>query len=264
MSRIALGVSYAGTHYAGLQRLNQVPSIAAELETALSQIANHPVHIYAAGRTDKGVHALQQVIHFDSNSMRQPYKWLRGANAFLPQSIRLLWAQPVSDDFHARFSALSRRYAYLVYNGPTPDAPMSQFCHAFTPALDSTAMLQACSDISGEYDCTAFTTSGNSAHNATRHIDWIGVHAKHPWVLIDIQANAFVHRMVRMLVTILLQIGSGLAQPSVLRQMLQAGQQRLHKIAAPASGLFLTSVSYSPSWNLPMQSVTELWPYRLV
>lgn len=262
MPRIALGVSYLGGNYSGLQRLQTGRSVVAELEQALAAIADQPIHLYAAGRTDKGVHALQQVMHFDSHSKRDNHKWCEGTNARLPQDIRLLWVRPVANDFHARFSANSRRYAYLIANSRRVDAAMHGLCHTYHKPLNLSAMCQACAGIVGEYNCVAFTTSC-APHSHLRHLDWIRVHAKKPWILIDIQANAFLRRMARMLATELLNIGAGLCPPHHLADLLKSGTARAHKIAAPAKGLFLASVGYSSAWNLPLQPAYQLWPYQL-
>ena len=262
--RLALGISYLGANYAGLQKISRGASIAGTLEAALAEVANHPVHLYAAGRTDKGVHALQQVMHFDTQSARAAYKWCDGANAHLPDDIRLLWIRDVASDFHARFSAHSRRYAYLIYNGRDPGAAMHRLCYPHFKPLNAQAMRQACVNLGGEYDCVAFTTTGSKSLTNIRHIDWIRVYHNSPWLLVDMQANAFVHRMVRMLVAELLRIGEELLPTEHLGGLLKSGAQRPHKIVAPAKGLYLTSIGYSPSWALPLKPVEELWPYRLI
>ena len=248
--RIALSVEYDGSAYCGWQWQAHSPSVQAALEKALSQIADEPVRVTAAGRTDTGVHALGQVVHFDTAAERPQRAWLRGANTLMPADVRIVGAQVVADEFHARFSALSRQYRYLILNRPQAPA-VGHARVAWEPRrLDAGAMHTAAQALLGERDFSAFRAAGCQSRSPWRNLLRLDVRRHGPWLVIDAQANAFLHHMVRNLVGTLLAIGTG-DRPVDWAAELLAGRDRTQAgRTAPAAGLYLTAVHYPPHYGL--------------
>jgi tRNA pseudouridine38-40 synthase len=248
--RIALSVEYDGSAYCGWQLQAHSPSVQAVLEKALSGIACEPIRVVAAGRTDTGVHALGQVVHFDTSADRPQRAWLRGANTLLPGDVRIIGTQEVAGDFHARFSALSRAYRYLILNRPQAPAVGHERVAWEPRPLDAQAMHAAAQSLLGEHDFSAFRAAACQSRSPWRNLLQLDVRRLGPWLVIDARANAFLHHMVRNLVGTLLDIGTG-DQPVEWASRLLAGRDRtLAGRTAPAAGLYLTAVQYPPHFGV--------------
>jgi tRNA pseudouridine38-40 synthase len=249
--RYAAILQYQGTAYCGFQRQKHSPSVQQELEQALSYVADSPVTVGCAGRTDTGVHASHQVVHFDSSAERTGYNWVQGVNSQLPDSIALIWADRVSEDFHARFSAESRTYRYVIDNSPTRPAIMAQGVTWVKQSLDTTAMQQACQYLLGEQDFSAFRAAGCQSNSPFRNVLSADIYANGSLVVFEIAANAFLLHMVRNIIGSLLEVGMGRQQPIWIQQLL-AGADRCQSAAtAAASGLYLVDVEYPEHFRLP-------------
>jgi tRNA pseudouridine38-40 synthase len=252
--RLAVGIEYAGTRYAGWQRQDHAPSVQAEVERALALVADHPVAIVCAGRTDAGVHALGQVVHFDTSSVRAPRGWLLGANVNLPSDVALHWVLPVADDFHARYWARRRTYRYLVLNRPTR-SPLAaeRVCQWRTP-LDAPRMHAALQQLVGEHDFSAFRAAECQAQVPVRRLERITVTREGDVVAFEVTANAFLHHMVRNIVGSALPIGEGARDAAWLEALLAGRDRRLSGPTAPPGGLYLASVEYPAAAGIPARA----------
>ncbi len=242
--RIALGVEYEGTHYHGFQRQSHLTTIQGALEAALSFVANHPVHLVCAGRTDAGVHALGQVVHFDARVVRSERAWVLGSNAQLSPDIRIQWAKVVDAEFSARFSALSRTYRYTIENRPVRSALQRRFVTWYPAPLDEGAMQAAAHFLLGEHDFSAFRSSLCQSKTPFRRLDKLAIKRQGHQIWIDIQANAFLHHMVRNIVGVLVEIGAGKRAPDWCKTVLNSRRRALAGVKMPASGLCLMRVEY--------------------
>jgi tRNA pseudouridine38-40 synthase len=251
--RIALGIEYDGTDFFGWQRLSQGRSVQGDVETALSFVADHPVQVTCAGRTDAGVHALCQVVHFDSAAQRNERAWVHGANSRLAADVAVRWAQPVADEFHARFEARARRYRYLIQNRPIRAALNARFVTWERVPLDVDVMWSAAQALLGEHDFTSFRTLACQAKSPVRTIRSIAVTRVEDEVSIEIEANAFLHHMVRNIVGSLLPIGRGERAPQWLAEVLRAADRSSAGPTAPATGLTFVAPRYPSEWKLPAQ-----------
>ncbi len=254
--RIALGIEYDGTDFFGWQRLNQGASVQASVERALSFVAAEPIQVTCAGRTDAGVHGRCQVVHFDTDVQRDMRAWVLGASSNLPTSVAVLWAQTVSDDFHARFSARSRRYRYTILNRAIRPALDARYVTWERQSLDAVRMHEAAQALIGEHDFTAFRAMSCQAKHARRQIMALQVRRENAQVIVEIEANAFLHHMVRNIVGSLLPVGRG-EQPVEWVAALLAGRDR--EVAGPtaaASGLTFIGPRYERRWGLP-EEVSE-------
>jgi tRNA pseudouridine38-40 synthase len=251
--RIALGLAYDGEAWSGwqAQRSPALPTVQEALEAALSAVADHPVTTVCAGRTDAGVHATAQVVHFDTEAPRRSEAWLRGTNSLLPSSIAVQWAREVPAEFHARFSALRRGYRYLVLNRAQRAPLLAGRVCLERRALDAQCMQGAAQCLLGEQDFSAFRGAGCQSRTAMRRVDSLEVRRDGELVVIDICANAFLLHMVRNIVGALLRIGSGAESAAWLAALLASRDRRLGAATAPAAGLYLTRVDYAPNWGLP-------------
>lgn len=249
--RIALGIEYDGTQFFGWQRLSHGRTVQGEVEAALSFVAAHPVEVTCAGRTDAGVHAHCQVVHFDSVAERSPRAWALGANSRLPHDAAVLWAQPVADGFHARFGARARRYRYTILNRPIRAALTARFVTWERAPLDVDAMQRAAQALIGEHDFSAFRTVACQARTPMRHVREIAVSRRGDEVSIEIEANAFLHHMVRNIVGSLLPIGRGERAPEWLAELLHGRDRSVAGPTAPASGLAFLAPRYPAEWQLP-------------
>jgi len=249
--RIALGVEYDGSQYSGWQSQPDVPNIQDTLQAALSGIADESIAITAAGRTDTGVHALEQVIHFDTNTARPLTAWVRGSNALLPKNVAVLWAHVVPVEFHARFSAQARSYQYVLVNRATRSAVHRGKVGWFHAPLDVEAMRSAAKHLLGEHDFSAFRSSECQAKTPVKNLAQLDIRQQGDTIIFDLTANAFLHHMVRNIVGCLVFIGKGKHPPQWIRQVLD-GTDRKH--AAPTfapDGLYLRHVAYDAKWGLP-------------
>lgn len=251
--RIALSIEYDGTDFLGWQRLAHGNTVQAAVESALGFVAAHPVEVTCAGRTDSGVHARCQIVHFDTEATRSPRSWTLGANSRLPAGIAVLWAQPVADDFHARFSARARRYRYTIQNRAIRPALDARRVAWERVPLDIDAMQAAAAALIGEHDFTTFRTVACQARSASRNVHEIAISREGDIVAIEIQANAFLHHMVRNIVGSLLPIGRGDEPPEWLAELLSARDRSRAGPTAPAAGLVFLGPRYPAQWNLPAE-----------
>lgn len=249
--RIALGIEYDGSAYYGWQRQASGMTVQGRVEEGLSVVADHPVRVACAGRTDTGVHATAQVVHFDSNALRSDANWVRGANANLPHDIRMQWSARVDESFHARFSARRRSYRYIILNRPLASAILRRrVCHEHRP-LDHARMQAATGALVGEHDFTSFRAAGCQAKSPRRRIVRLDVTRSGDCVYIDVEANAFLHHMVRCIAGVLLAIGRGEQAVDWAAEVLQARNRTLSGVNAPPDGLYLVHVGYDPVFRLP-------------
>ncbi len=249
--RLAVGIEYRGSGFQGWQRQHGARSVQACVEEALGRVANHAVAVVTAGRTDSGVHATGQVVHFDTDSRRQAYGWQRGANSWLPGDVAVTWVCPVHDDFHARFSALSRSYRYVILNQKTrPGVLRGLVAWDYRP-LDTQRMRNAALPLLGEHDFSGFRAAGCQAKSATRTLHALDVRRHGSWVCIDVRANAFLQHMVRNLVGVLAAIGAGERPQEWATEVLAGRNRRLGGVTAPACGLYLTAVEYPSPIGIP-------------
>ncbi len=254
--RIAMGVSYRGNAYNGWQRQPHCPSTVQEqLENALSRVANAPVETLCAGRTDTGVHATGQVIHFDTAAERSAYGWQMGANTNLPKDIRVDWVREVTSDFHARFSAHYRRYHYVIEDNSVGNAIFHGLITPWRTALDVERMHAGGQYLLGEQNFSSFRAAQCQSNTAFRHIDFIAVKRYGKRVVVDIQANAFLYHMVRNIVGALLVVGQGKRPPEWMAALLGAQDRRQAPATAPADGLYLVAVGYAEACGLPRVEV---------
>lgn len=257
--RIALGIEYDGTHYYGWQRQRDVKSVQQALETALSKIANHPVEVQCAGRTDAGVHGTGQVVHFDTTAERQMAGWTMGCNANLPKDIAVRWANVVSDEFHARFSATARRYRYVIYNHAYRPGILSSGVSHYHGELGVEKMQQAGQYLLGENDFTSFRAVHCQSRSPWRNVMHLNVTRHGNYVVIDIKANAFVHHMVRNITGSLIAVGRGEQPPEWIAWLLAQKNRTLAAATAKAEGLYLVSVDYPSHFGLPTMPIGPLF-----
>jgi tRNA pseudouridine38-40 synthase len=249
--RFAFGVEYDGSDFFGWQRQSEGRTVQDSIEMALSRVANHEISIVCAGRTDTGVHATGQVIHFETDSVREPYQWVRGVNANLPADIRVQWATLVDETFHARFSARKRHYRYVILNRPAAAAILrKQVCWEYAP-LDEVLMGQAATGLLGEHDFTSFRAVACQAHSPVRTIYQLDVSRRGDFIYIDVVANAFLHHMVRCIAGVLIAVGRGEQSPGWVNEVLDARDRALSGMNAPPGGLYLVAVHYPEPFALP-------------
>jgi tRNA pseudouridine38-40 synthase len=250
--RIALTIEYDGSCFNGwqLQRGSEVNTVQSVLEQSVSAVAAAPVRLHCAGRTDSGVHATNQVVHFDSSARRDPRNWLLGCNANLPDSVVVKSAQAVAAEFHARFSALSRRYRYLIYNQEVRSSHGSAYLTWVRQPLDVQRMHEEAQALLGENDFSSFRAAACQSSTPMRHVDFVEVTAHRQLVVIDIQANAFLHHMVRNIVGALIVVGKGRCEAGWIAELLSMRDRTLAPDTAPAAGLYLVGVNYPPEYGL--------------
>lgn len=251
MKKIAVGLEYDGTAYAGWQAQTTGPSIQTAAEKAFSTVADHPVTLVCAGRTDAGVHAVEQVVHFETEAERTARAWTLGANTQLPNDVCVLWAREVQPDFHARYSAISRAYRYVILERSSrPALERKRVCWSHKP-LDAERMQEAAAHLIGTHDFSAFRSSDCQSRTPMRRMEAIDIRREGRYLSIEVRANAFLHHMVRNIAGVLMKIGSGEAQPEWALQVLEARDRRLAGVTAPAGGLYLLKVAYPPEYGLP-------------
>lgn len=250
--RICLGISYNGSQFHGWQRQSGLRTIQQELEIALSQIANTQVVIHAAGRTDAGVHASGQVIHFASEVERNLLAWQIGVNRYLPSDIAVQWAKEVPTDFHARFSARARTYWYRIFNHPVKPIFNRDSATWVPQFLDANAMQQAAQYLLGEHDFSSFRASECQSVSPMRHVHALWVRRHENWISLEITANAFLHHMVRNIVGALLVVGKHKKPAAWIDEVLKARDRTLAAATAPPQGLCLVKVSYPQEYGIPL------------
>lgn len=259
--RIALGVEYVGTRYSGWQKMppctatgKAMRTVQGELEQALSKIAAASVLLTCAGRTDAGVHATGQVVHFDTAAERPEKAWVLGGNAHLPASIRIQWARPVAPQFHARFSARMRTYRYLIANTPAQPAITNGQCLWAREPLDIQTMQQAAQFCIGEHDFSSVRGSHCQAKNPVRTLHRFSVTNNNGWIVIEICGNAFLQHMVRNLMGLLLPVGRGERPPTWVRDVLAARDRKQAGKTEYAGALYLVRVEYGEEHRLPIRA----------
>lgn len=258
--RIALGIEYDGSRFCGWQFQEHSPSVQASVEHALSNVAAHSVRVICAGRTDTGVHALNQVVHFDSQVERSERAWVFGSNANLPKSVVVTWAREVSSEFHARFSARRRRYRYVIFNRAVrPTFLAYRVCWEHRK-LDQQRMAEAAQHLLGRHDFSAYRAAGCQAKDPTREVYQLSVERQDDMIFIDIEANAFLHHMVRNIAGVLITIGCGEQPTDWSKTVLSGKDRKLGGITAVPHGLYLTDVDYDSEFALPkLPTSLQVW-----
>jgi tRNA pseudouridine38-40 synthase len=250
--KIALGLEYDGGKFCGWQSQSGGCGVQDHLEAALAQMAGHTVRVAAAGRTDTGVHALMQVVHFDTEAVRPENAWVRGVNAFLPTAVRVLWAREVDAEFHARFSAERRSYQYWLQTSPVAPAILHGRAGWYHRELDLEAMRQAAALLVGEHDFSAFRAAECQAKSPIKQLTRAEISRHGQFILFEFSASAFLHHMVRNLVGSLVYVGRGEHPPRWMGDLLhQKDRTRAAPTFAP-DGLYLSGVHYDAKWGLPV------------
>lgn len=249
--RYAMGIEYDGADFFGWQRQSHAASVQQSVEKALAVVADHPVTVICAGRTDTGVHARGQVVHFDSPSARSERQWILGINSNLPDAVRVLWIKTVDDSFHARFGAHSRSYQYRILNRWVRPAIGVAYYGWCRDALDVVQMHKAAQVLIGRHDFSAFRSAGCSAQHAIREVTALKVTRHENIVTIDITANAFLYHMVRNIVGSLIVVGNGEKSIEWFAGVFQGQDRKLAGVTAESRGLCFMNVRYDPKYKLP-------------
>ena len=249
--RIALGIEYDGRAFCGWQFQDHSPSVQEVVEKALSKVADHFVRVVCAGRTDTGVHATEQIIHFDTEVTRESYQWVKGVNANLPGSVTILWAQEVSDEFHARFKAFRRAYRYVIFSRKVRPSYLNGLVTWDYRTFDEQLMQEAANHLIGEHDFSSYRALGCQAKSPVRTIYQFNITRQGDFIFLDIEANAFLHHMVRNIAGVLMTIGSGEQQADWAKEVLELKDRTLGGITASPDGLYLVRVDYPEEFVLP-------------
>lgn len=258
--KIALGIEYNGHPFFGWQKQPHLLTIQGCLEEALSKVADELIDVFCAGRTDAGVHAIGQVVHFNTNVTRTTRAWVMGANTHLPRGVAVHWSTEVDEAFHARFSALSRRYRYVIYNHSTRPAILSNGVTWLHQPLAIDKMQEAAQYLVGEHDFSSFRSSECQSKTAMRNIHKIEMTRHHEYLILEIQANAFLHHMVRNIVGVLKKIGEGHKPPIWAQSVLHAKDRKIAAETAPPDGLYLLKVDYGDKYRFPNSPKTIIIP----
>lgn len=257
--RYALGIEYDGRNYCGWQRQKSVVSVQQTLERALSKIADEPIEVVCAGRTDTGVNATNQVVHFDTNKTRKDVSWTLGVNTHLPDDVAVTWVKAVSDEFHARFSATARRYRYIIYNNRLRSAILSHGISHFHYPLDEKLMHQGAQHLVGKHDFTSYRTVHCQSHSPVRTIYHCEVSRQGEYIVVDIKANAFLHHMVRNVVGSLMRVGQSQESTSWIKEVLELKNRCMAGVTAPPEGLYFVEVDYPEHFDLPKRPFGPLF-----
>lgn len=249
--RIAAIIEYDGSRFSGWQRQDQARTVQAVVEAALSEVADESIQVTVAGRTDAGVHASGQVIHFDTSAARRDYSWVRGANSNLPIDVALLWAGPVGEGFHARYSATGRHYHYLILNRAIrPTYLARRVTHEYRP-LDVASMREAAQHLLGQHDFTSFRAAECQAKNPVRELRALDIVRRGDMIHIRAHANAFLQHMMRNIAGVLMTVGAGERAPSWTKQVLETRDRSAGGITAAPDGLYLMAVTYPDEMKIP-------------
>lgn len=260
MHRIALGIEYKGTDYHGFQvQPNGVKTVQQALEKALSRIADEPISLVCAGRTDAGVHATNQVIHFDTLAVRPEKAWLRGTRPHLPDSVSVRWVKEVVPQFHARFSAHNRTYRYLLTDARTPSGLLHDQITWSSRPLTVELMRAAAAYLVGQHDFTSFRATQCQAKSPVRRIEYLHIVRRGDLIVLEVQANAFLHHMVRNIVGVLMAVGAGDKPPEWVADVLAARDRSAGGVTAKPFGLYLVGVEYPAAFELPKASPGPLY-----
>ncbi len=258
MIRVAIGLQYDGTDFFGWQKQPDLRTVQSCVESALSRVADQPVSVACAGRTDTGVHATGQVIHFDTSATRNDHSWMLGGNSHLPDDVSIVWARTTTDDFHARFKAQARTYCYLILNRRVRDSIHRTRVHRVVRPLDDRSMAKAAELLIGRHDFTSFRSAACQAKTAERTVQSVCVMRDGDCIWIEITADAFLHHMVRNIAGLLIQIGAGDRRIDWARDVLAATDRTCAAETAPAKGLYLKQVTYPEEFGLPEPSVSRI------
>ncbi len=252
-SRIALGLEYDGSRYYGFQKQKSTEkTIQGWLESSTSKVADHQVKTFCSGRTDAGVHAFMQVIHFDTQSKRSLQEWMRGINSYLPNDIKVLWSKEVDETFHARYSAVNRTYLYNILNDQIPSALWSQRSLFIPQQLDLRSMRAASRFLIGEHDFTSFRGSGCQSKSPIRLIEDIKIKKKNRFITVELRANAFLLHMVRIIIGTLIMVGKKEIRPNDVHQILKEKDRRVAGKTVSSEGLFFLGPQYPLKYRLPV------------
>ena len=262
MIRIVLGIEYCGRDFNGWQTQDHGRTVQQTLEKALSIVADEDIVVQCAGRTDSGVHAIQQIIHFDTDANRPMHSWVLGGNVNLPADVSIVWAKQVDDDFHARFSALRRRYRYVILNRQARHSLFHKMVSCESRTLNELHMSQAAECLVGEHDFNAYRAVSCQAKSAVRTIYSIQLQRKSHFIIMDVEANAFLHHMVRNIAGVLQAIGMGKEDISWAQTVLETKDRTQGGITALADGLYLTGVEYGKDFAIPAVDASQ-WPLCL-
>ncbi|MDE1461144.1 tRNA pseudouridine(38-40) synthase TruA [Spartinivicinus poritis] len=261
VQRFAASIEYDGSHYHGWQaQRSGIKTVQRAVEAAISEVADHPLTVICAGRTDTGVHGCNQIIHFDSSAKRSERSWVFGANSNLPNDISVRWVKPVDDSFHARFSAVYRRYRYVILNTPVRPAHLPKGVTWNYRPLDVTLMSEAAQALKGEHDFSSFRAIGCQAKSPVKTIQHFRVERFGDLIVIDVKANAFLHHMVRNIAGVLMAIGCGKRPVGWVEEVLTARDRTQGGVTAPPYGLYFVDVGYPEQFDLPSP---PLGPYFL-
>ncbi len=258
---LAIAIEFLGTQYYGWQRQKEVLGVQQVLETAISKVANETIEVVAAGRTDSGVHASNMIAHFVTHAYRPTRNWLRGINSLLPDDIALRWIQPMPADFHARFKAIARRYRYVTLNQASRPAILNhQVTHIHDP-LDLQAMQLAANDIVGTHDFTSFRAAACQSNQPIRTVSHAKLFAHGAFIVLDIQADGFLHHMVRNLMGTLFAIGRHELQPDDFLNILAKKDRTIAPPTASGDGLYFIKAYYPDHYEslLPTEPLTPIW-----
>ncbi len=260
MQKIVLGIEYQGTHYCGWQFQDHCDSVQQNLQKALSFVANEEVSLFCAGRTDSAVHAVGQVVHFETLATRPDRAWTEGVNTKLPRDIRVIWVKKLADDFHARFSAIARQYRYVIFNRSVHSAVLASRVTWIAKPLDEVKMHASAQALLGQQDFSSFRASGCQAKHANREVQHVSVTRRGDFVFLDLQANAFLHHMVRNIAGSLIAVGRGEQSVNYMQELLALKDRQKAGVTAPAAGLYFVNAIYPDKWNIPRVPVNEiLW-----
>jgi tRNA pseudouridine38-40 synthase len=255
MPRFAVGLEYDGRAYSGWQFQPGLKTVQDVVQKALARVADAPVECTCAGRTDAGVHASCQVLHFDSDAVRGERAWRLGANTYLPDDVSVLWVREVPPQFHARYAATARSYRYVILNRDSrPGLATGRATWERRP-LDADAMHAAAQVLVGEHDFSAFRAVECQSHSPLRLVERVAVTRQAEWVLLDVTANAFLHHMVRNIAGLLMSVGQGESPAGRVAEVLASRDRRTNAATAPPDGLYLVAVRYPAGFGLPAQSV---------
>ncbi len=258
--KVALGVEYDGRDFCGWQWQPDRRSVQETLEKAVSSVADVRVSLVCAGRTDAGVHACQQVVHFESRAKREMVSWVMGCNSRLPPSVRILWAHPVDGNFHARSSAIARYYRYVILNRAVHSAHYHGLVTWCYRPLHVAPMILGSRILIGEHDFTSFRAQSCQSNSPRRRLYHIGISREEERIVIDVVGNAFLHHMVRNIVGVLIEIGAGEKPPEWTEQVLRAKDRKLAGVTAPPDGLYLAGIYYPENFRLPRHAMFDILP----
>ena len=258
--RVALGIEYEGSNYAGFQRQTTLKTVQGELERALSIVANEKIEIQCAGRTDAGVNATGQVVHFDTNAVRSERSWIMGTNVNLPDDIAVTFAKIVDDSFHARFSAKARRYRYIISNTVYRPGILNKGVSVYQGNFDIEKMQEAADYIIGEHDFSSFRAADDESRTSMRCVHFVKISRFGQYIVFDIAANAFLMHMVRNIVGSLLTVGNGQNSVQWFKDMFDAKDRNQAGPTAKPYGLYLVDVTYPNDFNLPKREcIGPIW-----